>query len=433
LSYLTLPSIHTTNASKGTISFWFRFSQDSVDKARRYGNDYSGNDDGINRPTIFDGVIPLVTFGVKQQTNIYEFEYRLDGTFNPPPPYNDTDLYRYKAYSFHPVDAGTAPFEPSHIGIDCMMKDENGEDGPPTLKLYFQMDTKADMAGLYAERIEVHWQSPPSAPGQPPFQQYQTVLDRSDTVAFQPESFLINPKFPVTPDQWHHILVSFDFSGGVAVRAIERAPTEHVPGDGISSWCSLWYAFDDEDKNGEDGMGNAWASNKGPNAIVTQNANNGVFDSSSFSYTDEFTTGAQWPEYSWPSSPLPINGGPMGFPASADYVETVYHCELAEFQMWFGVTLDTGIEAKRRAFVDMDGKPVPPDKTASATDHASGSIALLGKPDILLHGSSNWIAGKNTGSRGVDADGNVIPGGQFAPTGGIEKYTPDPSLAHARL
>jgi hypothetical protein len=45
-----------------------------------------------------------------------------------------------------------------------------------------------------------------------------------------------------------------------------------------------------------------------------------------------------------------------------------------------------------------------------------------------LHGSKDWIAGKNTGSTGVDAKGNVIAAGQFQPVGGIKKYTPDPSL-----
>ena len=57
----------------------------------------------------------------------------------------------------------------------------------------------------------------------------------------------------------------------------------------------------------------------------------------------------------------------------------------------------------------------------------------------MLHGNSNWQAGYNTGTLGVaietDPDGTEtvtkLPGGQFTPVAGIEKYKPEPSLSPA--
>jgi len=58
---------------------------------------------------------------------------------------------------------------------------------------------------------------------------------------------------------------------------------------------------------------------------------------------------------------------------------------------------------------------------------------LLGKkPEILLHRSSNWKKGSNTGTLGLEfaGDGQIIerPAGQFVPTAKIEQYKPDPKL-----
>jgi hypothetical protein len=115
-------------------------------------------------------------------------------------------------------------------------------------------------------------------------------------------------------------------------------------------------------------------------------------------------------------------------------VSKIYRVETAEFQMFTDITLDTGDEKSRRAFVDEKGKPVPAEKKQSQDADGkksgnSGSAEFLGKkPEILLHGSGNWINGNNTGTTGKDKDGNKIPSGQFTPTAKIEKYKPEPKL-----
>ena len=46
MSYLNLSSVNLADFYKGTISIWFRFSQDSVDKARQHNASYRPPDFG---------------------------------------------------------------------------------------------------------------------------------------------------------------------------------------------------------------------------------------------------------------------------------------------------------------------------------------------------------------------------------------------------
>ena len=116
-------------------------------------------------------------------------------------------------------------------------------------------------------------------------------------------------------------------------------------------------------------------------------------------------------------SPVRSSGNPIGIPSSGEFVDHVYHVEMAEFQMWTGVTLDTSAERSRRAFIELLSteetgpvmRPAPPSKAES----------LLGKkPDVLLHGSTDWILGANSGSASK----------KFTSTGKIKPYVPDPNL-----
>lgn len=91
---------------------------------------------------------------------------------------------------------------------------------------------------------------------------------------------------------------------------------------------------------------------------------------------------------------------------------------MAELQIWAGQTLDTSDVSMRRLFIDDKGKPVPPSKAEK----------VLGKPDVKLHGSGNWKAGRNTGTSGIDKDGNTKSDGQFQHIAGIERFLPDPQL-----
>jgi hypothetical protein len=262
----------------------------------------------------------------------------------------------------------------------------------------------------------------------------------------------------VAPDTWHHVLISCDLGHamtGKGRRHIGDQMTGQTVSDedvrAVTDPCQVWIALDDKNYIGDDIFYNnrseeqpeGYVAGIGPNGVVPQNiydAAVGVNSAGAFVRywalsgliaVDLANNNFGLPTYSYNPQPVPSGGHPFGIPCVAGLVDSVRHCEMAEFQMWTGITLDTGVVINRRAFIDYeldsDGnrttnmKPVDPKKAAE----------LLGKkPEILLHGSGNWIKGKNTGTIGVtSADPpQEIPEGQFIPTGGIKRYKPDPSL-----
>ena len=270
------------------------------------------------------------------------------------------------------------------------------------------------------------------------------------TLAHGPEEFEAGYNLEVKPDLWHHVLISFDLDlhgqamVGTGTKSMidkpqcsegsGQPPPATIDTDGDSSIknpCRMWIALDDVDRNGTDlFLNDQSVTGLGANDIVTSNVYLAAAKRKSivthdktwaatgliqlFSEVDDFVT----PKYSY--TPAPIPSEPLGIPCIPDLVQYNRHVEMAEFQMWTGVTLDTSSSTNRRAFISDTGKPVSPRQAEQ----------LLGqKPDILLHGSGNWINGSNTGSIGIDATtGNKIPGGQFEPTGEIDSYRPNPSL-----
>lgn len=421
MSYLHLSSFNTQDSTKGTISLWFRVSQDSVDKAKQHGEGY--NYDQM-KWDILRGTIPLITFGRTLNGIIWGSEGRLDcssGAYGTNPP--------IQAFSSHPANPVSSPREPSHIGLSCWGHGSLMDAIIPTLVMTFQTQSIPTAAGLVNERVECHYSDP--------FQfntyvMYETVAEASYIRCSWPAAFEIWPNFTVTTDKWHHLLVSWDFSTSVDTVATERAgpSTEYEQGKNVHGVCKFYYAFDDENKNGQENISlqpyGAWAY-KGPNDVVPE----GAFLADIEYYPSTIPTDANGkplvtgnvdaiPQWHFSPTPLLLSGGSVGLPASAEYIDNVYHVEMAELQFFTDVTIDTGEVSNRRAFVTVDGKP----------EKMKAAEKLLGRmPDIMLHGSINWQKGNNTGSVGVDSFGAKIPSGQFEPTGRINKYKPDPSLS----
>lgn len=420
MSYLNLPSINMADISKGTISLWFRFSQDSVDAVMAYAEKYMApdyGDFGIGTE-VFRATIPLVTFGRKVMSHTYGTQGHLWT--------QEMGGATLTATTFDPIVKPDSPCEPSHLGLELNQNDD-GYDGTVSLKMRFQTATWATVQGLNTHVTDIHWEPPAG-------DQYTTVEDASYLNSNEPASFLIKPAFHVAPDQWHHLLVSFDLSSPVNVVAVTPRTFSDDEADDwratIKSYCKIWYAFDDENKNGQDNIGHDWAP-QDQNGIVPTGAKQAAHSYDPDSPNPFVTGGGQNPEYHWAASPVPMNGGPVGLPASSEYVETIYHCELAEFQFFAGVACDTAKKSSRRAFVDEEGTPVDPT-TGTEDDPGPGEKLLGKKPDLLLHGSDDWKIGYNTGTLGIkiETDGTItkLPNGQFKPTGGIEQYKPDPVL-----
>jgi hypothetical protein len=185
----------------------------------------------------------------------------------------------------------------------------------------------------------------------------------------------------VAGDVWHHALVSFDLSGGCAVHS-------DAPYKVVDQTCPFFWSFDDV--NYKDGY--LW-----PNTpqVVTNGGSvaNGIFsDRCLRDLSHNFSAGA-----------MPTTANPIGLPAVGGLASRIYPVSTARFQMFTGVTIDTSIEANRRAFITADRRPADPKLAAQ----------LLGKqPLYRFDTSKDWIDGNNRGTAG-----------RFAPTGTIRQTT----------
>jgi hypothetical protein len=241
----------------------------------------------------------------------------------------------------------------------------------------------------------------------------------------------------IEPDKWHHLLISWDVSGNISCGGDSTA---------INSDFKMYYALDDKnydksalpaswigDVGSDEGFGHA---GNDPHTVVSNfirieslpwPAGKG---SSSIGFSEEATPAGSYNATmgELPATEIYVPGSP-NYTDGGRTVNSVYHCEMAELQIFSNLLLDTSDKTKRRAFLaprdETDAAsqliPVRPEKTAE----------ILGtKPDIMLHGSGKWIKGANTGTSGIGPPPESIekPGGQFTRTGMIRRYKPDPAI-----
>lgn len=434
MSYLVLPA-GIPDFSKAVMSLWFRVPQESIDKTVASRPDSTFPDDPRN---VLLGILPLLTIGTPPTSPRYEGNYvdvvRSPGDTTYPLPIYDSPRFGKVADD---------PISPSFIGLDCY---SSGEKNVATLTFNLQMLGRASIQAVAYNRTLVEaWSffdpdSPPNSEGTAllgtpgtgwtfifGWYFFTQMVDNSHAWNTQPEHFLVQSTVQLKPEQWHHVLLSFDISDPCITHG---QPPDLNYGTGTSnasiaagtdSYCRLWYAVDDVNYNSltyDMGPYEVTGSTD-PNAILTENAYRVAQTQTFLPYN--CTPGT--PHYNFDTQPIP-SSTEFGVPASSGCVDHICRVELAELQIFTGVTLDTGIVANRRAFVDADGKPVNPDRAEQ----------MLGKrPDILLHGSAKWKEGRNTGSLGIDGSGNVLSAGQLQRQGVINAYTPEPSLHGAQV
>lgn len=489
MSYLNLPA-GIPKFNKAVISFWFRVPQESIDRCIAA---FKGDS------TAFDGVIPLVCLGaagevqeVSTLTNSVAACHTFFKFSDSGPVLTETDM------GFTPTKAfpGTSTLgestvtPPTSIGVNVMSDS-------PTLSIRIQTNMRAsinktayDLASVAAATTYAGI----SHPGWPPGPNVDAVYgwtDVPDIAANETEYFSGSDEITVEADKWHHVLWSFSLDD---VETRGAAPSSIS--DNTSSFSLMWLAFDDRHYEQSE-LSRYWPDGSAnPNAVITYRAyqiaqlgpNSG--DDLVYNSTDPTNYGvfkangvpAGTPEFSL-TKPVVLNG-PVGLPATPAFVDNIYKVELAEFQMWLDVTLDTYYTQKRRAFLahppgvepkdllDDEGKPVLDPSTAEPQRNSKGkpiidsetgrpvpdmdtaqpkkdptgmapvdpkkAASMMKKsPEILLHMSKNWKIGKNTGSYqdGVTVYDADNPGaeptrlpGKFEPTGQIKTWKPDPKV-----
>jgi hypothetical protein len=211
----------------------------------------------------------------------------------------------------------------------------------------------------------------------------------------------------VAPDRWHHVLIS------VNLKTVEThgGDWQGQLAPFVDSAAELYVALDDKNYTGYNAFFQ-WAETK-PNEVITD----GAYDVAGAG-PPYGTTGFPPANYTLASPTIP--SGLVGIPATEKYANKVLMVEMAEFQMFVNRTIDTGDVAKRRWFIapkidKKTGQPVP--GVLVPVDPAVAAQEIGTEPRIVLHKTSNWKRGLNTGF-----------GDNFTPIGRIERYEPDPSI-----
>lgn len=295
-----------------------------------------------------------------------------------------------------------------------------------------------------------------------------TYGDATQDVGLPAESewfYIALQNIKVMPDVWHHVLVSFDLESMTA-RGMQQSEddAQNIHNDprlgSIMTNGRIYVAYDDVNYKGNDLIGASYDATgiapPGDNDLFSQNAalmaryesppptmTSGPYLFNPGYFQTTITGPFSRPAYSYTPGNIRSAGYAFGIPATPGYVSSIRHVEMAEFQMFTGVTLDTSIEANRRMFITADGRPADPAANTSSTTlvigdpttwepgadinlqlpnsgiAAGNASKVLGKPVVdFTRSSQNWIQGNNLGS----AKGTV------ATTGKIKPYFPSPQL-----
>jgi hypothetical protein len=398
--------------------------------------------------------------------------YSPAGTFVPTgPDYQYQDIRTFEASGEAP------PTDPTFIGVLC-----GGPISEPRLLVNFETNKKPTASSCNYEKSSTMG-SATSSPGDPSqaFRQGDVVVTGCSIPFGLPVPFydivttdgthMVNPpdstvavahstysdiselfvcktgaiysdKVPITPDDWHHVLICVDLRTIQTHGRASPGELSKTQGEFVDSAARIFVALDDVNYTGSDLSGN-WPNGFDLNGVITEDA---LSVAGSNPVLDDDGNPVGTPQYLLDSPSVPCGGHPLGLPGSNLFMDNIYPVEMAEFQMWTGVTLDTGIETNRRAFISRGGTPADPLKKPNPPPPSplppgwvpppKGPQELLGKEaEILLHGSGNWINGKNTGKvikLNEIGKPSSVAAEQFKPTGSIVSYSPDPSLHGAQ-
>jgi len=466
------------------ISLWFRVPTSSMTAAIAQ----AAADPPDPRPRL-SGIIPLITWGPLFEGYKVINNSVVVGSYTETTKYFNGEGYVTLSTETHDYEnllqtiGDTTEINPSFIGIACD-EDEGVVSGSLMIRIQMRDFGSGSWVDMYepvtiGNKTILLASSPPNPGVTPPPR--NTAWDYSYNACIEddvppegpwnvshgcsdltepsakkdgPDSFDLGNFPAITPDKWHHVLISVDLSLGlingtgrkviydypdctVGDSSFDRVTVSDEVVSDIVNPARMWVAVDDVDFVDERGVSGqaAYFAGLGNNGVAPQYVYRAAAGINAVSihikawelsgvvqmWTESTAFGI--PTYDYSPSPVPSAGYALGIPAAAELVDRIHPVEMAELQIFTGVTLDTADTAKRRAFIDADGKPVNP------TD----AEALLGKkPDVLLHGSGNWIHGANTGPPTVTdpITGNPIPDPAKAltPTGKIVVYNPGPSL-----
>jgi hypothetical protein len=389
---LTLPSGSPLDITKAIVAVWFRVPS-AVATALK-----SGTGAAAGTSATSGAIAPLICFGPQQTITVPELTFPdYTDALCTPNPYNPSSNF---------FDGVTSSYlgGPSYIGIIYNSSLPNGG-----LVCNIQTGNDPTLVGQYFGETDVvcnhttgQWSS--------------TFVDQSSAYETVADSYFGFGAAPVTPDQIHLLLLSWDLSNGCSSHG---SPSGGPDENFIDSVSKMYMSLDDVAKTGND-LPATWANRVsdiqgwGPNDIVSRcvgalangNADPTVGMTASLA-TSSIPIGSV--AIPGPASITPSPSRSLAIPRNLLDDGNTYllptpgsQIEFGPLRVWLGQSADVGSETVRRLFVDAEGKPV-----ASATAEAA-----FGAPAIKLAGAANWQNGTNQGTAG-----------NFTKTGTINGYS----------
>jgi hypothetical protein len=355
MGYLTLAS-GIASSPKATISTWFRLPSGSVAAAiAQYAQSQAAADQenhwfGLPMP----GFIPVCSWG---PVATFVSEY------------------------------GSGKEFPSVLGISC----RDGVDAPSLYcRLQYQTGSKLPDAAR------------PNGGSIPDYFEMGDTLGDGGSYAFYQVPGV--SRIPVVPDQWNHVLISFDLSAGCSNTISPWIGGELVTDLSINSACRFYWALNDVNYNG---------AHIGPSSPGACAGFGGVSGD-----TDPNAVWSNWCNFFGDPSGLPVNPStfsagnlpmtPFNFPGHPELTEYNYHIINGPTQVFIGDVVDTSDYVVRRLFIDDNGEPTDP---SVAADYFGRN------PEIHFNTATDWKTGTNVGTAG-----------DFTPVGTILKTGPNPKL-----
>lgn len=269
------------------------------------------------------------------------------------------------------VSSDSDPISPSYVGISIL--------GTEQITVAVALQTA----------VEGDFSLPPTDPTQPA---RPACFEMMGYAGVGNEADSLN----VTPDVWHHVLISFDISSSCEIVWFDTSGPTPDPLFVVTPGPTFGWAFDDVPKinfSMYPSGGETW--DVSANNIIPQTLIQNALDTNGQDVTVE-VAGCE----------IAQSGNPIGIPSTGAYVDNVYNVHVAEVQIFTDVTVDVTDEAVRRKFVTASGHPASPALAA----------ALLGKqPEVYFQTHNDWITGNNRGTAG-----------DFIPVGTITAFTPGP-------
>lgn len=462
---------------KATWSIWFRLPQVSADAAKR---EFQAWQDTGGSPPPLVGVVPISVMGGANSMKNVDFPLRTVGTIPAVTSYTwDSDICGWNPEGTVPQQPDeeahwvyndtTHALDPSYIGIDC-----TGDFPRLSINLVMPSSRSATLDGSWPVALETTF---PAAIGQYgttfatddctppignhvigdgsicdlehhygvlPFNDYSTsALYESDATILMgaraeffrtiPVSNSTELQFGehmtplaqgggqlVTTEKWHHLQIAMDFSSEVQAIGINDDGEGDFPldteGDRTTSTCRLWIIFDGVNLTRKK-LSSYWpAGYLDPNAILPVN---GFYIATDRTITRTTTVDdclgnnvtstqtQQLPTYDF--QPGNFEPGLVSFSGGPVFQNSGKKIEVGEAQVFTDVIGDISANS---VFLKK-GSPVDPEVAQKF---------FRKEPEILVHGSKNWVDAVNSGSLGTDppSPGEVL--------GTIVPFIPDPKL-----